>query len=285
MRKFIAAVLFATILVSAGACTRVDAGYVGVKINMAGDYKGVSDVPTSVGWTFYNPVTTQVFQYPTYVQTAVWSADSGDDGKSEEMVFNSQEGMRVGTDISLSYQVEAAKVPAFYIKFRNDDLDGFTHGFLKNVARDAFNEVAPLYTVDQIYGPKKEELLTAVKTRINTQTAEFGISLVQFGVMGEMRLPQNVITAINAKLQAIQDAIKVENELRAATAEAQKKIASARGQAESNRILTESINDRLIQWRQLDNQHNTIFKWDGKLPTMLTGNTVPFLQVPTPGGK
>ncbi len=43
-----------------------------------------------------------------------------------------------------------------------------------------------------------------------------------------------------------------ENELRSAKAEAEKVIAKARGEAEANKILTQSITPQLLLWRQLD---------------------------------
>ena len=70
-------------------------------------------------------------------------------------------------DVSVSYQLNPEKVPEFYVRFRNDDLKTFTHGYLRSLARDKFNEVAATYAVEDIYGPKKEVFLAEVKRRIN----------------------------------------------------------------------------------------------------------------------
>ena len=63
---------------------------------------------------FYIPATTQIFEYPTYVQTAVWTKDVNEGSRmNEEVSFSSKEGLVITADISLSYQLVADRVPAF----------------------------------------------------------------------------------------------------------------------------------------------------------------------------
>jgi hypothetical protein len=49
--------------------TRIEAGHVGVEINLAGKQRGASEIPVRTGWVFYSPLRTQIIQFPTYVQT------------------------------------------------------------------------------------------------------------------------------------------------------------------------------------------------------------------------
>jgi regulator of protease activity HflC (stomatin/prohibitin superfamily) len=272
-------------------CTTVGPGYAGIKVNMYGTDKGVSGFPLVTGIQFYNPITTRILEYPTFIQTAIWTKDANEGSpKNEELTFNTKEGMSVSTDISLSYSLVPDKVPSFYVKFRSDDLNTFTHGFLRNTARDAFNEVAVGYLADEINGPKKEEFLTAVRARVNKNVEDYGVKIEQFGVIGNLRLPEAVMTAINGKIKAIQDAIRVENEVRQATAEANKtvataegaakaRIAEAEGTAKSNTLINESLNDKLIEWKRLELQGQALNRWDGKMPQYNGGGALPFIQV------
>ena len=50
------------------SCERIDAGHVGVKVNQYGDNKGVDDVVAVTGMVFYNPFTTAIYEFPTYIQ-------------------------------------------------------------------------------------------------------------------------------------------------------------------------------------------------------------------------
>lgn len=281
------AVAIALILaVSFFGCSVIGPGEVGIKVNYFGTQRGVEDFPLVTGMIVFNRFTTKVFHYPVYVQTAVWT-HSPHEGKAinEEITFNSKEGLIIAADISLSYQLEPKKVPHFYVKFRSDQLDVFTHGFLRNVARDHFNEVASSYAVDDIYGQKKEEFLKTIRDRINKEVGDFGVHLEQFGFIGAPRLPQGVVDALNAKIKATQDAIRAENELRQAQAEAKKRIAAAEGEARSNEILTRSLSDTLLRWRSLEITQKAVEKWDGKRPMVEGSGAGLLLQIPMPGTK
>lgn len=249
-------------------CTTIQPGHVGIVVNMFGEEKGVDTKYTAVtGFVTYNPISKKVFEYPTFVQTAVWTRNEKEGSpNNEEVTFNSKEGLVITADISLSYHLEADKVPAFYVMFRSDDLNTFTHGFMRNVARDAFNELAVQYTVEELYGIKKEEFIKAVTQRVNEKVNPYGVIIEQFGFIGAMRIPENVMKALNDKITAIQQAIMTENQIRLAEAEAKKNVAIAEGNAEANRRLAASITPALIQWKQLQIAEASVTKWDGRRP-------------------
>lgn len=272
-RNILMMLLVGVMLIGATACTRVGPGYVGIKVSMAGDNRGVNDLPMRTGWVFYMPGASQVFEYPTFVQTASWTRDPHEGSpNNEEISFNTKEGLIVTGDISLSYQLKASMVPAFYVKFRSDNLENFTHGYLRNVARDAFNEVGGKYSVEDIYGPKKEEFLAAVLKKVNDNVGSVGVEIQQFGFIGAPRPPQNVIDAINSKIAATQNAMRAENEIKQAEAEAKKAIAKAEGEAKANEILTKSLNENLIKWKNLELTQKAIDKWDGHRPMVEGAN-------------
>lgn len=280
LRAWLTAFIVLPLVLGLGGCAqRVEPGHVGLKINLYGGNRGVADIPLVTGMVWYNPFTTSVYEYPTFVQTATWQR-AGD--SNEEITFNSKEGLIISADISLSYQLAADKAPHFYVQFRSDDIGHFTHGFFRNVARDAFNEEASSYSVEELYSNRKEEFLSKVRGRVNTQLNAYGISLEQLGFIGAPRLPDNVMAALNSKIQAIQDAQRAQNRVQQSEAEARIAIAKARGEAESNRILTMSLSPQLLQWRSLEIQQIAVGKWNGALPTYSGSGSVPFMQLPSP---
>ena len=275
--------LIASFYLTSCSCTRVDPGHVGIKVNMSGSDRGVAPDVLGTGWVFYMPFFTKIFEYPTFVQTTVWTK-STEEGKpiNEELSFNSKEGLTITADISLSYQLEESKIPAFYVKFRNDDLTQFTHGYLRNIARDLFNEVAGEYSVEDIYGAQKEKLLTEVRKRLGDAVKDIGVSIQQFGFIGAPRPPQNVIAALNAKVASTQAAMQSENELRQAEAEAKKTVAQAEGaakatltkanaEAQANIMIAKSITPELTRYLATT-------KWNGSLPSV-TGGAIPMINV------
>lgn len=266
-KGLILALLLPFFLTGCMGCTRVEPGHVGIKVVYGGGDRGVQDYPAVTGWVFYLPGFSTVLEYPTFVQTAQWTA-SKDEGSptNEEINFNTKEGLVVSGDISLSYQLVSQMVPQFYVKFRSDDLEHFTHGFLRNIARDAFNECGSKYNVEDIYGAKKEEFLKEVRASVNSQVKSYGVQIEQFGFIGALRIPSSVKQALDAKIQATQDAIKAENQVRQAKAEAQKAIAVAEGAATANKLLNSSLTPALIEWEKLQIAKNTVQKWNGVRP-------------------
>lgn len=265
---------------ASGCGQNIQPGHAGILVHKYGSKKGTDIEPLPVGMKWYNPWTEMVYDYPTFVQTAKWTA-SKEDGSdaNEEITFNTAEGMVITADVSLSYALVPDKVPEFFEKFRTDDLQGFTHGFMRNVARDAFNEEGAKYTVEQAYGEKKEELLTNVRARINSFMEPYGVAIEQFGFIGAPRLPEDVTTALNAKIQATQNAVKVRNQVAEATAEADKKIELARGEAESNRLLANSITPQLLEWKRLQITEQAVQKWDGARPKVEGSDAGLLLQI------
>jgi SPFH domain / Band 7 family len=97
----VAVVLVALFLLSfAVRITRIEAGHVGVEINLAGRQRGASETPVRTGWVLYSPLTTQIIEFPTYVQTVKWTKDVNEGHQvNEEMGFNSKEGMEILVDV------------------------------------------------------------------------------------------------------------------------------------------------------------------------------------------
>jgi len=275
--------------------TRIEPGHVGVQINLAGAQRGASEIPVRTGWVVYSPLSTQIIEFPTYVQTVKWTKDVSEGHPlNEEMGFNSKEGMEIFVDVSLSYAIEPTKVPDFYVKYRVSDMDQFTHGILRDVVRNSLNEVASTYVVEDIYGEKKAEFLGKVQAMIEKKMAPVGVGVQQFGFIGAPRVPSVIATAITAKAQAIQQAERARNELATTQAEAAKKIAEAdgeaksmvtraQGEADANRIRQSSLTPQLLELRRLENSRALIDKWNGQLPTVESGQGGSLLmQLPKP---
>ena len=272
--------------------TRVGAGYVGVEVLLSGSQRGASEIPVRTGWVFYSPLRSQIIEFPTFVQTVKWTRDMNEGrAANEEMSFNSKEGMEIYSDVSLSYAIDPKRVPDFYVKYRVNDLDLFTHGILRDVVRNSLNEVASTYSVEQIYGEQKAEFIDKVQTIIQQKMASVGVIVQQFGFIGAPRVPAVIAEAITAKAQAIQDAERARNELAKTQAEAAKQIAAAdgdakaavtraQGEAEANRIRQSSLTPQLLELRKIENQKELIERWNGQLPTVQAGNGTMLMELP-----
>ncbi len=293
------------LVLSVVRATRIGAGYVGVEVNLAGSQRGAQDIPVRTGWVFYSPLKTQVIAFPTFVQTVKWTSDINEGHPiNEELVFNSKEGQEVRADVSLSYAIDPVKVPEFYVKYRTDDLDRFTHGILKDIVRNSLNEVASTYTLEDIYGENKARFLRESRQRIQAQLAPVGVEIEQFGFIGKPRFTAAIEQAITQKTQAITEAERARNQLAVTQAEMAKAVAeaegeaksqiaraqgqaaslieTARGEAEANRLRQTSITPQLLEWKRLENQRALVERWNGELPKTVLGTKNGLLmQLPT----
>jgi regulator of protease activity HflC (stomatin/prohibitin superfamily) len=280
MKKTAILFLVLSLIIGMTGCSkRIGPGYVGIKVNLSGDNRGVAEIPITTGRVYYNIFTQEVLVYPTFMQTAVWS-DNPNEGKFEKeaITFTNCDQLQVAADISLAYQIEADKVPAFYVKFRSDDIDKFTHGFLRNMAREKFDNAAGKYKIEQIMGDNANFLKEA-RDSLQAAVKDVGVKITQFGFVGAPRPPQAVIDAINAKVKATQDAIQAGNKVAQSKAEAEQAIAKARGEAESNRILTASLSPMLLDWRRLQIQADAVAKWNGARPMVEGSGSGMLLQI------
>lgn len=273
-----------TLCLGLSGCTRISPGYVGIKSTSAGTGRGMQDVAVGPAWVFYNIITESVFEYPTSVQQVVWSANKSEGNPiNEEISFTNADQMQINADISLAYSIMPDHAADFYIKFRSDNLTKFTMGYMRNVAREKFDNSAGKYHMDQIMGDNAI-FLTEVRMELQDVLLPIGVKLEQFGFIGAPRPPAMVTEAISAKIHATQLAMQKQNELVQAEADAKKVVAQAEGdakatltraeaQATANRKLAESITPSLIEYRKLE-------KWNGVLPTVQSGSGGIMLGLP-----
>lgn len=270
-------------IAATGCGTTIQPGHAGITIDYYGKDRGVQSYTVTTGRVWYNPITTTVFEWPTFVQSVVWTHDAAEGHASnEEITFTNRDQMQIAADISLAYHLDVQKLPAFYVKFRTADMDTFTHGYLRSLTRDKFNEIAGHYTIAQIMGDNGP-FLAEVRAALQKDLEPFGVILEsQFGIIGAPRPPPTVIDAINQQAVAQRLALTKENELRQVQADAAKIVAKAEGdaratmiwaeaQAAANRKLAESLTANLIELKRLE-------KWDGALP-QVSGSATPWVSL------
>jgi regulator of protease activity HflC (stomatin/prohibitin superfamily) len=270
-------------LVAAG-CTRVEPGYVGIKINMHGADKGVDNMPLVVGRVYYNPYTTRVYKFPTFVQQFTWTADRTEGSTNDDSItFNSTEGVVVNADIALAYAFRADEVPSVFARFRVPATQ-ITQGYVRSQVRDSFSRFSSTMPIIDIYGSGKQALLNNVKADLNERLGPQGFDFDMVSFVGALRVPANVKQSIDAVIQAQNKAKEAEAKVVQITAEAVQRVEKAKGTAEAilmeaeakakaNRVIAASLSEQLIQFEAIQ-------VWNGDLPRV-TGGVVPFIQVDT----
>jgi regulator of protease activity HflC (stomatin/prohibitin superfamily) len=251
-------------------CERIDAGHVGVKVNLYGDGKGVDDVTEVTGWVLYNPISTKIVEFPTYVQHKEYKKT--EEGVDESFVVNSKDGSEFHCSPMVNYAVKRERVPYIFGKYRVE-LDRIEEGFLKTSIFDAFRVVANSYTADALIS-NRQEFEIKVRQVLEKELAPEGFILQQF--TSNLVYPETFKKAIEAKNNAVQSALMAENQVKTAEAQARIKIATAEGnaqalltnaraEAESNKLRQQTLTPLLLQQMWIE-------KWRGDVPSTVLGS-------------
>ena len=252
------------------SCERIDAGHVGVKVDMYGSGKGVNDVTECTGVVFYNPITTKIYEFPTFIQHKEYKDENS-------FVVNSKDGSEFSVSPIMNYSVQREKVPAIFAKYRRS-LEEIEEGFLKTAVYDAFRLATNKYTADGLIG-NREVFEIEVRRLLETQLLKEGFVINQF--TSNLVYPDSFKKAINAKNNAVQAALMAENKVKQAEAEAKIKVATANGnaeallanaraEAESNRLRQQTLTPMLLQQQWIE-------KWKGNVPTTQLGTNTQVL--------
>jgi len=241
------------------SCERIDAGHVGVKVNQYGDNKGVDDVVAVTGMVFYNPLTTKVYEFPTFIQHKEYTGDNS-------FIVNSKDGSEFAVSPIMNYSVQREKVPSIFAKYRRP-LEDIEEGFLKTAVYDAFRLATNKYTADELIS-NRAVFEVEVRRLLDVTLLKEGFVINQF--TSNLVYPETFKKSIEAKNNAVQAALRAENEVKTAEAQAKIKVATAEGnaqamltsakaEAESNRMKQQTLTPLLLQLEYIN-------KWDGKLP-------------------
>jgi regulator of protease activity HflC (stomatin/prohibitin superfamily) len=241
------------------SCERIDAGHVGVKVNQYGDNKGVDDVVAVTGMVFYNPFTTAIYEFPTFIQHKEYKGENS-------FIVNSKDGSEFSVSPIMNYSVQRDKVPAIFSKYRRP-LEDIEEGFLKTAVYDAFRLATNKYTADELIS-NRAIFEVEVRRLLDGQLLKEGFTINQF--TSNLIYPETFKKSIEAKNNAVQSALRAENEVKTAEARAKIKVATAEGnaqamltsakaEAEANRMKQQTLTPLLLQLEYIN-------KWDGKLP-------------------
>lgn len=283
---FLTALLVVLVMFSFVSCSNVRPGFVGLRVFMIGSRRGEIE-QLNVGRYAYG-IGREYYKFPTFTTNHTFTASAEEGSKSnEEFVFQSTEGMKVEADIGIAYYFDSEKIVELFKKYHKGE-DEIRDIVVRNSIRDSFNKIGSKYAVDDIIGEGKEQLIKEVEADIKMKLGKDGIVIETLSWVSPPRPPQSVIDALNLKVEATQNALRVENEVAQTEAEAKKRkieidttnyeitakseaeaqavLIQAEAQAKANKLLAESISVDLINYEKIN-------KWNGVLPTVTGENT------------
>ncbi len=224
----------------------IEPGKVGVKTLFG---KVESDVLPS-GLHLINPlvdVTTFDAKTQNYTMSGVTS--EGQKEGDDAIRILSSDGLEVTIDLSVLFRLKADQAPFILQNIGTDYLDKI----VRPVSRTAIRDNAVYYEAVALYSTKRQEFQDKIYKTISESFAKRGIELQQL-LVRNITLPQSVKATIESKINAEQDAQKMQFVLQKERQQAEQKRIQAQGIADYQKIISTNLTDKQLQYEAIQTQ-------------------------------
>ncbi|MCS6822868.1 MAG: prohibitin family protein [Cytophagaceae bacterium] len=264
----VATMLFGTII---SCVVQIEPGQIGIqKLFGKIDEKNV----LTNGLNFVNPLVEVIrLDIKTQNYTMASIHDEGDRTRSDAVAVLSADGLEVHMDISILYRISPTDAPRI-IKETGTD---YIEKIVRPVTRTRIRDIAVYYDAVSLYSKKRDEFQAKIFNGIMEDFKKRGIVLEQV-LIRNINLPQSVKAAIEAKINAEQEAQKMEFVLQKERQEAERKRVEAQGIADYQRIVSSGLTEKQLQYEMIkaikeSPNSKIIVMGNGKgMPLILGGN-------------
>ena len=245
----------------ASSCiVQIEAGQVGVPTL----FGKVSGRILNSGLNFVNPfVVVKKFDIRTQNYTMAGQYDEGDRQGEDAMRVLTSDGLELMLDVSVLYRVVPTEAP----KILSTIGENYEDVIVRPIARTKIRDNATSYTAIDLYSIKREEYQQKVFSNIEKEFRARGMELEQL-LVRNITLPESVKTSIESKIQAEQDAQKMEFVLQKETQEAERKRVEAQGISDYQRIVSQTLNANQLQYEMIKAYKELALSGNGKVIIM-----------------
>lgn len=195
--------------------------------------------PLQPGLHFVRPFITEVVRMPTYEKTLELVGE-------KHIKALTSEGLPVYFDMAVQYKIDPNRVPEVYTTLKNYEV------WMENRIRAHARDIVAKYKADDLYTEKREFVQSEFEKRLYEEFEPYGI-IITAVLIRNIDLPETVENAIQAKIQAKQEAERMQYIVQKEKLEAERKKVEAEGIAKANQIIGESLrrNPEYVQWYYL----------------------------------
>ncbi|ESU26330.1 hypothetical protein FLJC2902T_28130 [Flavobacterium limnosediminis JC2902] len=256
--------------VLSSAFKQIEAGQVGVKAL----YGRVQPDILESGLHVVNPllnITPFDIQTQNYTMSAIHSegAQEGDDA----IRVLSNDGLEVVIDLTVLYRISPEDAPKIFKQIGVNYADKI----VRPVTRTRIRDNAVYYDAVALYSTKRNEFQQRIYKSIEDDFKKRGLILEQL-LIRNINLPASVKTTIESKINAEQEAQKMQFVLQKEKQEAERKRVEAQGIADYQRIISTGLTDKQLQYEQIkaqkeiatSNNSKVIFMGKGNVPVIIS---------------
>ena len=225
---------------------QIDAGKVGVKSL----YGNVEPDVLQSGLHIINPlldVTVFSIQTQNYTMSAIH--DEGSKAGDDAIRVLSNDGLEVVIDLTVLYRVLPGDAP----KILKGIGEEYTDKIVRPITRTRIRDNAVYYDAVALYSTKRNEFQQRIFKTIEADFKKRGLVLEQL-LIRNINLPTSVKKTIESKINAEQDAQKMQFVLQKEKQETERKRVEAQGIADYQKIISTNLTDKQLQYEQIKAQ-------------------------------
>jgi regulator of protease activity HflC (stomatin/prohibitin superfamily) len=222
---------------------QIDAGQIGVK-SLFGKIE--DDILIS-GLSFVNPLV-EVKTIDTKTQNYTMSGihDEGTKAGDDAIRVLTADGLEVTIDLTVLYRVVPSEAPRL---LRETGLD-YNDKIVRPLTRTKIRDNAVYYDAVALYSSKRDTFQMRIFNSIEKDFKSRGLILEQL-LVRNITLPTSVKASIESKINAEQDAQKMQFVLQKEKQEAERKRVEAQGIADYQRIISTGLSDKQLQYESI----------------------------------
>lgn len=258
-------IIFILVGIIFSSVKQVEPGEVGVKIL----FGSIQDDVMQSGLHFINPLLdVKMIDIKTQNYTMSGVNDEGNKVGDDAIKVLTSDGLEVTIDLTVLYRVVSSDAPKLLRETGNDYRDKI----VRPITRTKIRDNAVYYQAVDLFGNKRDEFQARIYKSIEETFKTRGLMLEQL-LVRNITLPNSVKSAIESKINAEQDAKKMEFVLQKEKQEAERKRVEAQGIADYQRIINTGLTDQQLQYEQIKAMKELALSANAKVIVMGKGNT------------
>ena len=257
--------VFIVLGITTSCVKQIDAGQVGVKV-LFGSIQ--NDIMGS-GLHFINPLLdVKKLDVKTQNYTMSGVNDEGQKSGDDAIKVLTSDGLEVTIDLTVLYRIVGADAP----RLLRETGDDYRDKIVRPITRTKIRDNAVYYQAVDLFGNKRDEFQQRIYKSIEEDFKKRGLMLEQL-LVRNITLPNSVKASIESKINAEQDAKKMEFVLLKEKQEAERKRVEAQGIADYQRIINTGLTDQQLQYEQIKAMKELALSSNAKVIVMGKGNT------------
>jgi regulator of protease activity HflC (stomatin/prohibitin superfamily) len=160
----------------------------------------------------------------------------------EDMTVLSSNGLNIKVDVTVRVNPVYSGLAGLHEKFGPRYIESLVRPEVRSSVREIIGQFSP----EELYSTKRNEVQSLIQEDLKENLGNNYIEL-RATLIRNIELPDKVRSAIETKIEAEQKALKYDYILQQERKEAERKIIEAEAKAESNRILSASLTDKILQ--------------------------------------